>query len=109
MVLKPLNNDDIETSGSDPMGFIRPFYQGFRHIFIRLLSTTFRQMEYKLAMSILDPKLNFSDLVDPTLSSSNGFLISDPHLMMRLEAYVNNLANYEKVMCHQCLIYFCCV
>ncbi|KAL2531341.1 UPF0202 protein [Abeliophyllum distichum] len=97
MVLKPLNNDDIETSGSDPMGFIRPFYQGFRHIFIQLLSSTFRQMEYKLAMSILDPKLNFSDLVDPAMSSSNEFLISDPILMMRLEAYANNLANYEKI------------
>lgn len=97
MVLKPLNNDNIETSGSDPMGFIRPFYQGFRHIFVRLLSTTFRQMEYKLAMSILDPKLNFSDLVEPALSSSCGFLISDSHLMMRLEAYVNNLVNYEKI------------
>lgn len=28
MVLKPLNNDDIEASGSDKWGFFEPFYQG---------------------------------------------------------------------------------
>lgn len=28
MVLKPLSNDDIETSGSDELGFLGPFYQG---------------------------------------------------------------------------------
>jgi N-acetyltransferase 10 len=28
MVLKPLNNDDSEASGSDEWGFFGPFYQG---------------------------------------------------------------------------------
>jgi hypothetical protein len=28
MVLKPLNNDDIEYSGSDQWGFFGPFYDG---------------------------------------------------------------------------------
>lgn len=28
MVLKPLNNDDIEDSGSDQWGFFGPFYEG---------------------------------------------------------------------------------
>ena len=28
MVLKPLNNDEIEVSGSDQWGFFGPFYQG---------------------------------------------------------------------------------
>lgn len=28
MVLKPLDNDDIETSGTDEWGFFGPFYQG---------------------------------------------------------------------------------
>lgn len=28
MVLKPLNNDDIESSGSDQLGFFSPFYKG---------------------------------------------------------------------------------
>lgn len=28
MVLKPLNNDDIQANGSDHWGFFGPFYQG---------------------------------------------------------------------------------
>lgn len=28
MVLKPLNNDDIESSASDKLGFFSPYYQG---------------------------------------------------------------------------------
>lgn len=51
--------------------------------------------------SVLDPKINFNE-VDPTLSSSNGFLKSSnevlsPHDMKRLEAYTNNLADFHMV------------
>lgn len=28
MVLKPINNDDIEVAGSSQCGFLEPFYQG---------------------------------------------------------------------------------
>lgn len=28
MVLKPLDNEDIEASGTDEWGFFSPFYQG---------------------------------------------------------------------------------
>ena len=28
MILKPLNNDEIEADGSNPLGFFGPFYQG---------------------------------------------------------------------------------
>lgn len=28
MILKPLNNDDIDVSGSDELGFFGPFYRG---------------------------------------------------------------------------------
>ncbi|KAA8528369.1 hypothetical protein F0562_035724 [Nyssa sinensis] len=50
MVLKTLNNDDIEATGSDQWGFFGPFYQDFRQRFARLLGCSFRAMEYKLAM-----------------------------------------------------------
>ncbi|KAK7858864.1 rna cytidine acetyltransferase 1 [Quercus suber] len=101
MVIKPLNNDDIEDSGSDQWGFFGPFYQDFRRRFTRLLHISFREMEYKLAMSILDPKINFMEL-EPTLSTSNGFLSSfkellSPHDMKRLEAYTNNLAGFHLI------------
>jgi len=85
MVLKPLNNDEVEVDGSNHRDFFRPFYQGlnvylpmllwslclftihllivvdlkcslfvdFRQRFTRLLSSTFRGMDYKLAMRLV--------------------------------------------------------
>ncbi|XP_059432012.1 RNA cytidine acetyltransferase 2-like [Corylus avellana] len=101
MVLKPLNNDDIEDSGSDKWGFFGPFYEDFRQRFTRLLQLSFREMEYKLAMSILEPKINFEAL-EATPSTSDGLLSSikqfiSPHDMKRLEAYTNNLADFHLV------------
>ncbi|XP_027078262.1 RNA cytidine acetyltransferase 1 [Coffea arabica] len=102
MVLKPLNNDDIEASGSDEWGFFGPFYQDYRRRFAELLGFSFHSMEYKLAMSILDPKINFTE-VDPVLHSSNEFLkstgeIVTPDDMKRLEAYTNNLADFRMIL-----------
>ena len=34
MVLKPLNNDDIEASESDEWGFFGPFYQGMFYVIV---------------------------------------------------------------------------
>lgn len=98
MILKPLNSDDIESNGSE-LGFFSPFYQVFRKKFTKFLARAFRQMEYKLAMSILDPKINFSE-VDASLPSSSGDLNSisealSSYAMEQLEAYTNNLADYH--------------
>ncbi|GAB4848312.1 hypothetical protein Ancab_002979 [Ancistrocladus abbreviatus] len=98
MVLKTLNNDDIEASTSDQWGFFSPFYQAFRQRFIQLLGGIFRSMEYKLAMSVLDPKINFAESGSATLDS-DGFLKSlNDHLsadhMKRLQAYTDNLADF---------------
>ncbi|OVA17017.1 GNAT domain [Macleaya cordata] len=100
MVIKPLNNDDIEVSGSDEWGFFSPFYQDFRRRFTRLLGSSFKAMEYKLAMSILDPKINFTER-DP--ATSDGFLtalneILSPHDVNRLEAYTNNLTDFHMIL-----------
>ncbi|KAJ4970584.1 hypothetical protein NE237_003683 [Protea cynaroides] len=102
MILKPLNSDDIEVSGSDNWGFFGPFYQDFRRRFTRLLGSSFRAMEYKLAMSILDPKINFSEQ-EPGVSTSHGFLrslaeIMSPYDMKRLEAYTNNLVDFHMIL-----------
>ncbi|XP_043690354.1 RNA cytidine acetyltransferase 1 [Telopea speciosissima] len=102
MILKPLNNDDIEVSGSDQWGFFGPFYQDFRRRFTRLLGSSFRTMEYKLAMSILDPKINFTEK-DPGVSTSIEFVrslgeIMSPHDMKRLEAYTNNLVDFHMIL-----------
>ncbi|KAK1421208.1 hypothetical protein QVD17_23378 [Tagetes erecta] len=100
MMLKPLETDDIEVSGSDELGFFGPFYKAFRSSFSRLLcSPRFNTMEYKLAMSILDPKLNFTD-VDPSSTISHGIydnIIKSPISMKKLEAYVNHLVDYHLI------------
>ncbi|KAJ9177703.1 hypothetical protein P3X46_012893 [Hevea brasiliensis] len=104
MVLKPLNSDDIEVSGSDNWGFFGPFYQDFRLRFARLLESSFRTMEYKLAMSVLDPKINYVDTdVETALSTPEGFLRSlrfdlSPYDMERLRVYTENLADFHLIL-----------
>ncbi|KAL8478874.1 hypothetical protein ACS0TY_030671 [Phlomoides rotata] len=99
MVVKALQSDDIESSGSDQFGFFSPFHQVFKKKFIKLLTRAFRQMEYKLAMSILDPKINFSE-VENALSPSTESLNSisetlSSYAMVQLESYTNNLAPHQ--------------
>lgn len=100
MVIKPLNNDDIEVSGSDQWGFFSPFYQDFRRRFARLLGSSFRSMECKLAMSVLDPRINFTDS-EP--AAENGFITSlngilSPHDIDRLEAYTSHLTEFHMIL-----------
>lgn len=101
MILKPLNNDEIEADGSDQWGFFGPFYQDFRQRFTRLLASSFRGMEYKLAMSVLDPKINFMELETPKNSDKSLGPVREylsPHDMKRLEAYVDNLADFHLIL-----------
>ncbi|EPS58355.1 hypothetical protein M569_16459, partial [Genlisea aurea] len=99
MILKPLSNDDIESTGSDQLGFFSSFYQDFRSRFTKLLARSFRSMDYKLAMSILDPKIEFNES-QAASSSPEEFPnpISRkllPSAMLQLEAYVNNRVDYH--------------
>ncbi|GMI68635.1 hypothetical protein like AT1G10490 [Hibiscus trionum] len=101
MILKPLNNDDFEVSGSDKWGFFSPFYQEFRLRFSRNLSHHFRNMEYKLAMSVLDPKIDFTD-IEPAASKSDGLsnlinTLLSPYDMGRLKDYSNNLIDFLSI------------
>ncbi|KAJ6907990.1 hypothetical protein NC651_018431 [Populus alba x Populus x berolinensis] len=105
MVLKPLNSDDSEVSGSDEWGFFGPFYQDFKRRFARLLEGDgFRSMEYKLAMSVLDPKINYADMEqEPTPSAPDGFwrsLTDDLSLydLERLKVYTENLADFHLIL-----------
>ncbi|KAJ0235866.1 RNA cytidine acetyltransferase 1 [Hirschfeldia incana] len=101
MLLKPLNNDEFEVSESDELGFFAPFYKDFRIRFSKLLSDKFKKMDYKLAMSVLNPKINFTD-VDSSGSSANGYLkkldrVFSPYDMERLRAYTDNLVDFNLV------------
>ncbi|KAI3992686.1 hypothetical protein MKX01_008008 [Papaver californicum] len=100
MVIKPLTNDDIETSGSDEWGFFSPLYPDFRRRFARLLGSSFKAMECKLAMSVLDPKINFTTS-EPV--AENGFRTSlkgvlASHDLNRLEAYTSRLVDFNMIL-----------
>ncbi|KAL0907551.1 hypothetical protein M5K25_021966 [Dendrobium thyrsiflorum] len=100
MVLRSLKNDEIEVDGSSQCGFLEPFYQDFCRRFSRLLGTTFQTLDYKLAMSILASKINFTDHEDASNNGSTqsmGNLLS-PFDMKRLEAYTNNCVDYHMIL-----------
>lgn len=101
MVLKALTNDDVEATGSDDWGFYGPFYQEYKGRLVELLGSTYRKMNYKLAMSVFDPKINFVEQ-DRASSASSELLNSmkfvlEPHEMKRLEAYSNSLIDYPLI------------
>ncbi|URD75422.1 hypothetical protein MUK42_07746 [Musa troglodytarum] len=102
MLLKPLNNDDVEVGESNEHGFLEPFYQDFRQRFLRLLGTTFHKFDYKLSMSVLASKINFAEqeheltVMNGELKPMNNLLSS--HDMKRLEAYTNNCVDYHMIL-----------
>ncbi|OIT04070.1 rna cytidine acetyltransferase 1 [Nicotiana attenuata] len=101
MVLKALKNDDVEAAGSDEWGFYGPYHREYKRRLVELLGSTYRKMNYRLAMSVFDPKINFVEQ-DPTASASSEFLnfmkfVLEPHEMKRLEAYSNSLIDYPLI------------
>ncbi|XP_010911901.1 RNA cytidine acetyltransferase 1 isoform X1 [Elaeis guineensis] len=99
MILKSLNNDEIEVGESGQSGFLAPFYQDFGQRFMRLLGSTFHALDYKLAMSVLASKINFTEQ-EPTTNGTLkpvGDLLS-PYDMKRLEAYTNNRVDYHMIL-----------
>ncbi|GAB2282952.1 hypothetical protein Dimus_017486 [Dionaea muscipula] len=87
MVLKPLNNDEIAIDMS--------FYHEFRKRFCQLMPDSFRFMDYKLAMSILDPKINFGESESAAPNLDEKFL--SPPDMKRLQRYTDNLADFHVI------------
>ncbi|XP_010504732.1 PREDICTED: RNA cytidine acetyltransferase 2 [Camelina sativa] len=101
MLLRPLKNDELVVNESDELGFFTPFYKDFKTRFSKLLSDKFKKMDYKLVMSVLNPKINFPE-VDSSGNSSDGFLktldgILSPYDMERLRAYTKNLTDFNLV------------
>uniref|UniRef100_A0ACD5WXB5 Uncharacterized protein n=1 Tax=Avena sativa TaxID=4498 RepID=A0ACD5WXB5_AVESA len=103
MALSPLNSDDIKVSDDKiKSGFLEPFYQDFRQRFRRLLGTSFRHLNFKLAISVLASKIDFSHHEPSEYDTSSTLkLLRDvlsPHDMKRLEAYSNNLVDYHLIL-----------
>ncbi|CAL1409069.1 unnamed protein product [Linum trigynum] len=104
MILKPLKNGAVEVDKSDEWGFFGPFYQDFRLRFLRLLSSSFRSMECSLAMRVLDPKINFTNMeANQKKSVPDGFWKSltedlSPYDMERLRAYTDSLVDFHLIL-----------
>ncbi|KAH9669509.1 RNA cytidine acetyltransferase 1 [Citrus sinensis] len=103
MVLKPLHSEDIEVNESDEWGFFGPFYRDFKQRFFWLLvQHKLQRMDYKLLMSVLDPKINFKEL-DPRQDNSDKFLKSltgvfSANDILRLKDYTNGLIEHYAIL-----------
>ncbi|CAM0871752.1 unnamed protein product [Alopecurus aequalis] len=102
MALSPLNSDGIKVGDDIKSGFLEPFYQDFRQRFRRLLGTSFRHLNFKLAISVLASKIDFSHH-EPSEHDTSVTLkllrdVLSPHDMKRLEAYSNNLVDYHLIL-----------
>ncbi|PIN23517.1 putative P-loop ATPase fused to an acetyltransferase [Handroanthus impetiginosus] len=101
MVLKPLESNEIEGNQTGALSHLSPFYQCFRERFRRRLLLCFREMDYKLAMSILDPKINFSDYKPVVSSENKSSLLLETNLysdvLNLLEAYTCSRKDYGEV------------
>ncbi|PHT39483.1 UPF0202 protein [Capsicum baccatum] len=100
MVLKALKNDDVEAVGSDEWGFYGPGVIKYKRRLVELFGSTYRKMNYMLAMSVFNPKINFVEQ-DPASVSSEflNFLkfVLEPHEMKRLEAYTNSQIDHPLI------------
>ncbi|KAL0558411.1 hypothetical protein IC582_002976 [Cucumis melo] len=98
MVLRPLNLDQTIDDCSQPHGLTTAFYKRFRSKFILDVPHFFRDIDYKVVMSILDPKISFSEseFVASQEKESSKSLI-DLASFNELEAYVNNQIDYKEV------------
>ncbi|KAJ4715525.1 RNA cytidine acetyltransferase [Melia azedarach] len=103
MVLKPLHSEDIEVNDSDEWGFFGPFYRDFKQRFFWLLTRhKLQKMDYKLIMSILDPKINFTER-DPMQDDSDKYLKSctgvfSANDILRLKDYTNGLIEHYAII-----------
>lgn len=106
IVLRPLETEDVE-SGSQrnngTAGWLQPFYVDFRRRFCQLLGYSFRSFPPALALSILDPKITFSDKEFSEGPSVEGIMggnapLLTPYDMKRLESYANNLVDYHLIL-----------
>ncbi|KAJ7545348.1 hypothetical protein O6H91_09G116300 [Diphasiastrum complanatum] len=103
VVLRPLNNDDVEVKGIGPGGWLQPFNQDFRRRFMAFLGSCFRSFAPGLGLSVLSPKMSFTEQEAQDGVNSEGIFsgktpLLTPYDMKRLESYANNLAEYQLIL-----------
>ncbi|KAF2324819.1 hypothetical protein GH714_017283 [Hevea brasiliensis] len=96
MVLKALETDDVEVGGLGSLDF----YSILSRKFVKRLPLCFQELDFKLCISILDPKINFSEIETSLCSEKEAStlvkLICSPNELKLLESYANNRKDYGK-------------
>lgn len=98
MVLKPLNLDGTKDGSSQPHGLTSEFYKRFRSKFILDVPHFFRDLDFRVVRSILDPKISLSQ--DESMASpeqDNSRPLIDLAHFNELEAYVDSWIEYKEV------------
>eukprot|EP00250_Pteridium_aquilinum_P001459 c11649_g1_i2 orf=138-3227(+) len=103
IIVRALENDEVELNSSGPGKWLQPFNHDFRRRFMSLLGSCFRSFPPGLALSVLDPKISFSDQEAHEGASLEGIFegsspLLTPYDMKRLESYANNLVDYHLIL-----------
>ncbi|XP_024376532.1 RNA cytidine acetyltransferase 1 isoform X1 [Physcomitrium patens] len=103
IVLKPLQSDDVEGVAGVSGGWLSPFNQDFRRRFMSLLGFQFRMFAPALALSILDPKITFTEQETMVGASTENIIrgltpLLTPYDLKRLESYASNLVDYHLIL-----------
>ncbi|KAL4434095.1 hypothetical protein ABPG75_000536 [Micractinium tetrahymenae] len=99
IMLRPLQSPDV----ADP-GWLDPFVQDFRARFMTLLAGAFRDFSPALVLSLLDPKLSWSE-AESAEAVASGVVVAkpggaplSPYDLKRLQAYSNNLVDHHLIL-----------
>ncbi|KAL3697204.1 hypothetical protein R1sor_011280 [Riccia sorocarpa] len=103
VMLKPLENDEVEAGKSGSKSWISPFNEDFRRRFMALLGFSFRSFTPALSLSILNPKFKFDENEALEGATTEGIFggktpLLTPYDMKRLQSYANNLVDYHMVL-----------
>ncbi|CAM6032806.1 unnamed protein product [Sphagnum compactum] len=103
VLLKPLENDDVDGRKGVSGGWLNPFNLDFRRRFMSLLGYNFRSFAPALALSILDPKISFTEQEGMEGASTENIFggqtpLLTPYDLKRLESYSNNLVDYHLIL-----------
>ncbi|PNW85567.1 hypothetical protein CHLRE_03g192850v5 [Chlamydomonas reinhardtii] len=99
VMVRPLEHPEVEGTA-----WLSPFVSDFKGRFTSLLGGAFREMAPALALSILDPQLNWGE-EEAQRATQAGVVVHrgdgsglDPYDLKRLQAYCSSLVDYHLVL-----------
>ncbi|GAQ78702.1 N-acetyltransferase 10 [Klebsormidium nitens] len=103
IMLKALQTDEVESLSEGGANWVQPFFQDFKRRFLSLLGFNFRSFPPALALTIVDPKISFSEQEAQAGPSGQGIVGAgdttfSPYDMKRLDSYSRNLVDYHLIL-----------